>query len=46
MGAFNDVTYGSIFSTFYEGGPYTTYTNTGTPITISATDQPKFSNSR
>ncbi|MBA4790570.1 MAG: hypothetical protein H2042_12800 [Rhizobiales bacterium] len=36
-GAFNDVTYGSIFSTFYEGGPYTTYTNTGTPITISAT---------
>ncbi|WP_127089981.1 DUF4114 domain-containing protein [Aquabacter cavernae] len=36
-GAFNDVTYGSIFSTYYEGGPYSTFDRDGDPITITPT---------
>ncbi|MEW6256300.1 MAG: DUF4114 domain-containing protein [Pseudomonadota bacterium] len=36
-GAFNDVTFGSIISTYYEGGPYSTYDKQKNPITITPT---------
>lgn len=36
-GAYNDVTYGSIISTYYEGGPYTTQDKQGNAITITPT---------
>lgn len=36
-GAYNDVTYGSIISTYYQGGPYTTYDKQGNAITITPT---------